>query len=189
MLPHLTHIDPMPIVTVKGSHREMGQQIGEAFKEQIRHHLNNAHVLIDASFNTLELTWNSAQIQAKKYIPFAQECYPHYVDEMLGLAEGAGVPFDDVAVVNALEAVTMDALHLSKCTSMAVNETRTRNGHVIATHNEDWLPEDEPDVYLIHATPVEEPPFLAMTYGALLPNIGFNAHRIAKLIDSVYPND
>jgi isopenicillin-N N-acyltransferase-like protein len=56
-------------------------------------------------------------------------------------------------------------------------------------HNEDWLPEDEPDVYLIHASLDDEPPFLAMTYGALLPNIGFNAYGIAQTCDSVYPND
>ncbi|HNK62716.1 MAG TPA: C45 family autoproteolytic acyltransferase/hydrolase, partial [Anaerolineales bacterium] len=31
--------------------------------------------------------------------------------------------------------------------------------------------------------------FLAMTYGGLLPNVGFNAYGIAQLIDSVYPND
>ncbi len=189
MLPNLIHKEPLPIVSVKGPHRVMGQQIGEAFKQQIQHHINNAHLLIDASFSTLELTWNGAQNQAKKYLPFAQERYPQYVEEMIGLAEGAGVPFDDVAVVNALEAVTIDALHLSKCTSMAVNETKTLNGHVMAAHNEDWLPEDEPDVYLIHATPEEEPPYLAMTYGALLPNIGFNAFGIAQCCDSVYPDD
>ena len=183
------HPDPVPMITVKGSHREMGRQIGEGCKELIRHHVNNTHILIEASFNTLELTWNGAQIQARKYMPFAQERYPQYVEEMTGIAEGAGVPFDDVAVINALEAVTMDALHLSKCTSLAVNGTRTSNRHVLLAHNEDWLPEDEPDVYLIHATPVSEPPYLAMTYGALLPNIGFNAHGIAQSCDSVHPDD
>ncbi len=186
---HSPHNNPIPLVRVKGSHREMGQQVGEAFRDQIQHHIQNAHILIEASYTTLELNWNGAQIQARKYMPFAQERYPQYVEEMAGLAEGAEVAFGDVAVVNALEAVTMDALHLSKCTSMAVNETRTTNGHVMIAHNEDWLPEDEPDIYLIHATPDDEPPYLAMTYGALLPNIGFNAYGIAQCCDSVHPDD
>ena len=189
MTTNTRHIDPIPMIKVQGSHREMGRQIGEAFQEQIHHHINNTHTLIDASFTTLELTWTGAQNQARKYMPFAQERYPHYVEEMIGLAEGAGVPFEDVAVVNALEAVTIDALHLSKCTSIAINEQKSLNGHVYAAHNEDWLPEDEPDVYLIHADPSDEPPFLAMTYGALLPNIGFNAYGIAQLCDSVFPDD
>jgi isopenicillin-N N-acyltransferase-like protein len=183
------HPDPIPIIKVKGSHREIGRQIGEGFREQIQHHLQNTRELINTTYESLELDWDGAKMQARKYIPFAQERYPEYVDELYGLSEGANVDFDDVAVVNALEAVTMDALHLSKCTSMALSETKTADGHVLIAHNEDWIPEDEPDVFLIHAEPDEDPPFLAMTYGALLPNIGFNAYGIAQCCDSVYPND
>jgi isopenicillin-N N-acyltransferase-like protein len=183
------HPDPIPIIKVKGSHRDIGRQIGEGFREQIQHHLQNTRELINTTYESLELDWDGAKMQARKYIPFAQERYPEYVDELYGLSEGANVDFDDVGVVNALEAVTMDALHLSKCTSMALSETKTADGHVLIAHNEDWIPEDEPDVFLIHAEPDEDPPFLAMTYGALLPNIGFNAYGIAQCCDSVYPND
>src|SRR4030067_1125251 len=183
------HPNPISIIKVKGTHREIGRQIGEAYRENIQHHLENTRELISCTYGTLERDWPGARMQGRKYIPFAQERFPQYVEEMFGLSEGANVDFDDVGVVNSLEAVTSDALHLSKCTSMAVSETNTADGHVLIGHNEDWIPEDEPDVYLIHAEPDDDPPFLAMTYGALLPNIGFNAFGIAQCCDSVYPND
>ncbi len=182
------HIAP-PLVEVSGTHYEMGCQIGEARREQVQHSIENAHILIDQTYASLELTWTGARIQARKYLPFAEERYPQYIDEMQGIAAGANVTFDDVMVLNAMEAVTMDALHLTRCTSFAVNEECTADGHVLLAHNEDWVPEDENDVYVISARPREEPPFLAMTYGGLLPNVGFNAYGIAQLIDSVYPND
>jgi isopenicillin-N N-acyltransferase-like protein len=183
------HNTPPPLVEVSGSHREMGRQIGEARREQIQHSVANARILIEQSYDQLELSWDGAQIQSRKYLPFAEETYPQYVEEMRGIAEGADVSFDDVVALNAMEAVTMDALHLTRCTSMAVNEQRTADGHVLAAHNEDWLPDDEDDVFVVLARPKEEPPFLAMTYGGLLPNVGFNAYGIAQLIDSVYPTD
>jgi isopenicillin-N N-acyltransferase-like protein len=183
------HPNPPPLVRVSGTHREMGRQIGEACRKQVQHGVENGRTLVADAYQQLELTWDGAQIQARKYIPFAQERYPQYVEEMIGIAEGANVPFEDVAVINAMEAVTMDALHLTRCTSIAVNDDRTADGHVLMAHNEDWVPEDEDDVFIIHATPKNEPPFLAMTYGGLLPNIGFNAYGIAQLCDSVYPND
>src|SRR4030066_1478355 len=183
------HPNPISIIKVKGTHREIGRQIGEAYRENIQHHLENTRELITCTYGTLELDWPGARMQGRKYIPFAQERFPQYVEEMFGLSEGANVDFDDVGVVNALEAVTIDALHLSKCTSMALSETNTADGHVLVAHNEDWIPDDEPDVYLIHAEPDDDPPYLAMTYGALLPNIGFNAYGIAQCCDSVYPND
>ncbi|GAB4421768.1 MAG: hypothetical protein Kow002_10880 [Anaerolineales bacterium] len=183
------HNKPAPIVYVSGTHREMGQQIGETRRENIKHSIENARKLLAEAHNELELTWEGAIIQARKYIPFAQERYPQYVDEMEGIAEGANVSFDEIAVLTAMEAVTTDALHLTRCTSMAVNDERTADGHVLAAHNEDWIPADEDDVFIIHAKPKDEPPYLAMTYGGLIPNIGLNAYGIAQLIDSVYPND
>ena len=185
----IIHNAPPPLVEVQGTHREMGCQIGEARREQVQNSIENAHLLIEQSYSTLELTWGGAIIQSKKYLPFAEERYPQYVDEMRGVAEGANVSFEDVMALNAMEAVTMDALHLTRCTSLAVNEECTADGHVLAAHNEDWVPEDENDVYVILAKPQDDPPFLAMTYGGLLPNVGFNAYGIAQLIDSVYPND
>lgn len=185
----LIHKAPPPLIEICGSHHEMGRQIGEAARAQVQNSAANARILIDAAYNSLELTWEGAKIQARKYLPFAEERYPQYVTELRGIAEGANVPFDDIMVLNAMEAVTMDALHLTRCTSMAVNDERTADGHVLAAHNEDWIPEDENDVVIISAKPDKEPPFLAMTYGGLLPNVGFNAYGIAQLIDSVYPGD
>jgi isopenicillin-N N-acyltransferase-like protein len=183
------HPNPPPLIKISGTHRELGRQIGEAFPRQIKHSLENAHKLLSDAYEQLELTWEGAQIQARKYLPFAQERYPQYVDEMMGIAEGAGLSFEDLSVLNAMEAVTMDALHLTRCTTFAVNGDRTADDHVLIAHNEDWVPEDEDDVYVIHAAPTDEPPFLAMSYGGLLPNIGFNAYGIAQFCDSVYPTD
>jgi isopenicillin-N N-acyltransferase-like protein len=183
------YLTPPPLIRVHGNSREMGRQIGSQTTNQVKHSLENAKALMASAYESLQLTWKGAEIQASKYLPFAQERYPKVVEELRGIAEGADVSFEDVVVLNAMEAVTTDALHLTKCTSVGVNEQRTANGHVLLGHNEDWVPEDEPDVFIIHATPDDEPEFLAMTYGGLLPNIGFNAAGIAQCCDSVYPSD
>ncbi len=176
-------------VKVNGNHREIGRQIGESCRDQVQHSVENARKLVANAFEQLQLDWVGAQIQARKYIPFAEENYPRYIEELKGISEGANVTFDDIAVVNAMEAVTTDALHLKKCTSIAVNQERTSENKVLIAHNEDWIPEDEPDVFIIQAHPDDEPPFLAMTYGCLLPNIGLNAFGISQCCDSVYPAD
>jgi isopenicillin-N N-acyltransferase-like protein len=189
ILPSEVHAAPPPLIRVRGSHRAIGRQIGETCSDQVRQSIVKACNLIDSIYEYILLDWDGAKIQARKYVPFVQERLPQYVEELLGIAEGAQVDFDDLAVLNVMEAVTMDALHLTKCTSIAVNDDVTADGHVLIAHNEDWLPEDEADVYIVHAMPEDEPAFLAMTYGGLLPNIGFNAAGIAQCCDSVYPND
>jgi isopenicillin-N N-acyltransferase-like protein len=185
----IIHSEPIPIIDVKGSHREIGRQIGEATRPQVEHSIVDAHMMIDQAHAQLGLDWKGANTQARKYLPFAEETYPEYVDEIRGIAEGANVKYDDLVVLNALEAVAMDALHLTKCTSLGVDEHHTANKHVLMAHNEDWLPEDEPDGYLVRAKVDGEPPWLAMTYGGLLPNIGLNAEGMGQTCDSVYPSD
>ncbi|TLN28573.1 hypothetical protein FDZ74_00350 [bacterium] len=181
--------EPAPLVVASGSHLEIGRQIGEAVRPAVQRSIASARALLQSTEHTLHLTWEGAQIQADKYSPFILERYPQYYAEISGMAQGADVSLEDLLVLNSMEAVTTDALHLTKCTSVAVNEECTANQHVLIGHNEDWLPEDEPDLYVVHVSPDDEPPFIAMTYGGLMPNIGFNAYGIAQCCDSVYARD
>ncbi len=179
---------PVKVVRIGGDHRTMGRQVGESCAAEIHRMLQVYQHSFERAYDKLQLAWDEAVLQALKYYPYARENMPQYVEELEGMAEAAEVAFDDLMVLNCMEAITSDALHLG-CASLALSAERTENGHVLAAHNEDWLPEDEENVYLVHATPDDEPPFLAITYGGLLPNIGFNAAGISQCCDSVYPND
>jgi len=183
----INHSNP-PFLCVGGTHRVMGQQIGESIRLQVQHGVENTRFYFSRNFSSLQLTWESAVLQALNYLYYALQTYPQYIEEIQGIAEGANVNYADLAVVNAFECVAVDALHLQKCTSLAAGRSRT-GGSVIVGHNEDWLADDEPDVYFLLARPLDEPAFIAMSYGGLLPNIGFNELGIAQSCDSVYPID
>ena len=55
------HNAPPPLVEISGTHREMGRQIGEACREQVQHSIANARILIDQTYNQIELTWEGAR--------------------------------------------------------------------------------------------------------------------------------
>lgn|SRR5574341_298377 len=178
----------LKMVKVKGTHRQIGQQIGEQCKTEIHRMLDVYRNTFEIAYDDLQLTWDEAILQSRKYYPFTEEFMPQYVEELDGMAETSGADFDELMVLNCMEAITADALHMG-CTSVAISGELTANGHVLVGHNEDWLPEDEENTYLIHAAPDDEPAFLGITYGGLLSNIGFNAAGISQCCDSVYPND
>ena len=56
----IAHNTPPPLIEVKGTHREMGQQVGEARRDQVQHSVENARKLIEQAYGTLELTWEGA---------------------------------------------------------------------------------------------------------------------------------
>lgn len=179
----------IPVVYVEGSHYEMGGQIGTDRKAGIQHMLAVYRRYFEEEGDIIGIGgWDEAILHARKYLPFAEESVPHYVEELHGMADGAEMDFNDLLVLNCVEAITEDALHAG-CTSLAAAPEVTADGSLLVGHNEDWLPDDKDTVYLVHARPNDEPAFLAITYGGLLPNIGFNQHGIAQCCDSVYPDD
>jgi isopenicillin-N N-acyltransferase-like protein len=167
----------------------MGGQIGLDRKEAIQQMLGVYRRYFEEEGERIGIAdWDEAILHARKYLPFAEESVPQYVEELEGIADSAEVEFNDLLVLNCVEAITEDALHAG-CTSLAAAPEVTADGSLLVGHNEDWLPDDQNTVYLVHARPDDEPAYLAITYGGLLPNIGFNQHSIAQCCDSVYPND
>ncbi len=175
----------VPIYEAHGSPRQMGRMLGEQAAKQIHSMLESYRQFMHkvSGFN-----WQEAVRESHKYLPYAQADFPENVEEVTGIAEGAGVEFSDVWLLNCYEGVAEDQ-KLMACTSIGVNDDVTANGHVYLAHNEDWISGDSKHVYLIRATPDNGPPFLGMSYGALLCNIGFNAAGIGVGINSVYSTD
>ena len=184
-LTHPTEAAELLVVRARGAPRERGRQIGEAAAPLIQRMLATYRELIESSQARLKLSWAAAVIQARKYASYAAG---RYMEELTGMADGAGATLDDLLVLNCAEALVSDPPPL-KCTSLALGPEWTEDRHVLLAHNEDWWPQDEHTLYLIHAEPEREPPFLALTYGGLLPCIGLNAAGLAQCCDSVYPTD
>jgi isopenicillin-N N-acyltransferase-like protein len=179
----------LPLVHARGRHAELGFQIGAARADQVRHMVETYRRLFREEHHELGVAdWREGIHIARRYLPFIEAALPQYLEEMRGLSEGAGVAFDDILVLNSIESITADRLHLG-CTSLASSGAASAGGLVLVAHNEDWYPEDIDDVFLVRAEPEGEPPFLALSYGGLLPNVGFNAAGIAQCCDTVYASD
>ncbi|MEK7623125.1 MAG: C45 family peptidase, partial [Patescibacteria group bacterium] len=71
-----------------------------------------------------------------------------------------------------------------KCTSILTSAKRSKNGHLLHAHNEDWVAADREWIYLIRAKPAGEPAFLAFTYGAWGIHYGVNSAGISLTADS-----
>jgi len=179
-------VEKTPIIEVRGNALERGRQQGEGARPQIHRTLTQYR---EAISKIMQMTWDEAMREARKFLPYAEDTFPEYVEELRGLAEGANTPFEEVWVLNCYEGLTQTRQQVWGCTSMAVRGDLTANGHVLLAHNEDWNSVDRDNVYLVRAHPTEGPPFIGMTYGPLLVNIGLNAEGIGIAIDSVYPTD
>jgi isopenicillin-N N-acyltransferase-like protein len=176
----------LSLIEVKGNPRQRGQQQGEAARSQtVRALARYREILLKGN----QMTWEEGMREAQKFLPYGEEIFPNFIDEIRGIAEGSDVPFDEVWTLNCYEGLSQSRQQVWGCTCVAVRDDYTADGHVLLAHNEDWISADRDNVYLVHAEQDDGPAFIGMTYGPLLVNIGLNAHGIGVAINSVYPTD
>ena len=176
----------LSVIEVKGGPRERGRQQGEGARSQILRALARYREVLPQA---IQMTWAEGLREARKFLPYGEEAFAGFVEEIRGIAEGAGVPFEEVWTLNCYEGLTESRQQVWGCTCVAVRDDRSLDGHVLLAHNEDWSSVDRDNVYLVHAQPDDGPAFVGMTYGPLLVNIGLNAEGIGVAINSVYPTD
>jgi len=174
------------IVDVKGTPFQRGRDQGEGAKELIHTALDRYRKIVPAA---CRCSWEEILQKAQIFLPPTEDSFPDVLEELRGLAEGAGAPFEEIWVLNCYQELQENHPGSSGCTSLAVSADHTVNRHVYLAHNEDWLSADHDTVYLVRSKPDDGPAFIGMTYGPLLVNIGMNEKGIAVTINSVFATD
>lgn len=126
--------DPIPVLRVSGTHREVGRQIGEARAETIR-----AAAAFEHEEIPLGRTREEQLSVAEGYLEVTSTAYPWFVEELEGAAEGAGVePLPlFAAMVEEIWYEPYARRLQGRCTDLVAVPPATADGRVLVAHNND----------------------------------------------------
>ena len=120
-----------------GSHHEVGRQHGEALRPMIRAHLE---LIYTQGAQRSNLAPETARRWALAFGPTIGDAAPHFLDEIEGVAEGAGIDRAEALLLQ----VRQEVAHVARfgtvdleCTSFAVSGAYTRTGGTFAGQNAD----------------------------------------------------
>ncbi|MBI3887605.1 hypothetical protein HY310_00875 [Candidatus Microgenomates bacterium] len=155
----------MEILRVNGSHFECGSQVGKAYKVGL-------HILLNWSQTLLpdNTTWDQyVQAAASNYLAPTQQNFPFLVQQIQGIAEGAGIPFEKLFPLFVDELDDDNVLgttrKFERCTDVVV-ATPT----ISIAHNNDLTPMH---TKLVSGVLWQTPDAKVLTFGhAGLPSIG-----------------
>ncbi|MER7351774.1 C45 family peptidase [Nonomuraea dietziae] len=129
----------LPLVEISGAPRERGRQYGEQTRELIERALA---YYAEAFAHSSGLTWEQVTQRAGRWVAPSRAFAPELVEEMEGIAEGAGLSFLDILALNARGEIIYDSTFGSMepdgCTSFALLPEASGDGHVYAGQNWDW---------------------------------------------------
>jgi isopenicillin-N N-acyltransferase-like protein len=175
--------NPIPMIEARGTYREVGRQIGEQCKAQIQGMLPYLRKDLPVG-----VAWDAMLDQSKVYLAHSRAVYPQYIEELEGIAEGAGISFDEV-FLSMCEELWEPAAWRKGCTDMAARGRATLDGSTLLAHTNDLSPEAEDVLVILKIQAGDEPEFIGVSAGGLGISAGFNAARISLTGNQLDNND
>lgn len=172
----------IPTVRVEGGPRDRGRQYGESARELVRRSIE-AYEGVFAHYAGWD--WPTVVEHAQRYVAPIDALWPRYVEEIRGIAEGAGVEFADVMAINTRTEVLFaaKAAHSGtpgpalppECSSFAALPEATADGGTLIGQNWDWLLHSVDTCILLEARQDGAPDFVTVVEAGLLAKAGMNS--------------
>ncbi|HTI50973.1 MAG TPA: C45 family peptidase, partial [Planctomycetaceae bacterium] len=165
-----------PLIRATGSPRELGRQHGVLAASQIQ-------AFVDYLAESLGLARDALRRRALRFQPLFERHCPPLMEEIRGLAEGAGIEFAEALAVQIRGELGMAAD--DACTSFVIGPRGTADGNVLIGQTSDTPAEIEHFAYVLHLEPDDRPDILMWTFGGMLGYHGLNADGVAHFANSL----
>lgn len=168
-------------IRVRGTPREMGRQIGEAAREEIRAFTEIALARVNL---TMRVSRERALQIAARSAEFANKYAPHMMDELRGMAESSGLGLDELMLLQVRNQLTPDPE--AGCTSLSISEIGAGlvGGNIVA-QNWDNDPGLDPFTIVLTRQPDDKPALMNITQAGLIAYIGLNDAGIGLCLNTL----
>jgi len=174
----------IPIIHVKGTHYQVGYQIGTHMKSQLRELIQQSKEYVEKE---TDLDWNDIRAPSQIFLEFSRKHMPEYVEEMQGAADATGIDLVDLFSEMCEEIFSKN--YLKGCSDLIASGDVTADGSVLVAHNNDTSPNLEKYAVVVHYQVDGEPEILAVGYGGLGISVGYNSAGISLTGNELSMND
>lgn len=165
-------------ITVTGSPRDMGRQLGEAAGDEIRGFCDVALARVNV---TVPVSRETAYSIAERCLPLADAYAPDHVEELRGVAEAAGVSLLDLMLLQVRNQLRPESE--AGCTSLSIAAAAGQTAIVA----QNWDNDPVLDAFTIVLTrrPVGKPAFVSVTQAGLIAYIGLSEAGIGACLNTL----
>ncbi|QPC68054.1 hypothetical protein HYE67_010285 [Fusarium culmorum] len=176
-------------VRCSGTPYEIGHQHGAAAKEKVNGSISFYEDLFQEACS---MNWEAVRQEAQKYIEPLRNISPSHIEEIQGLADGAGVDLLDIIALNVRTEITFSLytddpttpIQTDGCTGVAY---RQPDGQMLLAQNWDWQPKQAPNLLICHISqPGTDMPNISMvTEAGVIGKIGINSAGVGTVLNAI----
>ena len=170
----------IPVITGEGTPFQRGLHLGRLAREQVLHSVT-AYLHIFKRISGL--SQDAVFKHAERFLPSIAAYAPHLLEEMQGIAEGAGCHLYEIIAINARTELMYGVTHKPECTAIAVGAEASADGHLRLAQNWDWHPSLVGALVLWIVKREDGPDLLTLTEAGIVGKIGMNAAGLAMCIN------
>ena len=180
-----------PRIRVEGTHYERGRQYGTQARAQV--HLSvQAYQRVFAHYAGWD--WPAVRRAAATFEAPIAAFRPAYLDEMRGIAEGAGLDLADVLAINVRTEVMfaakarqapLAARSPAECSAFAVAPAPQARTATLLGQNWDWLLHSAQTLIVLEARQDDGPDFVTVVEAGLLAKAGLNAAGLGLVTNAL----
>ncbi|NQV28205.1 MAG: hypothetical protein HQ518_27955, partial [Rhodopirellula sp.] len=165
-----------PLVEAVGTPRELGRQHGEQARLKIAG-------FVGWMCETFRMNLNELASRTRVFKPLLDQHCPHLMEEIVGLAEGAGIRIE--AAMACQFRGELIGRSTEACTTFVLGPQVTASGEVLIGQTSDMIDEMRDFAYVLHLHPEDRPEVIMWTFGGMLGYHGLNAHGVAHFANSL----
>lgn len=165
-----------PLVEATGPPRELGRQHGEQARLKIVG-------FVGWMCDTFRLRQQELARHARSFKPLFEKHCPRLMEEMDGLAEGAGISIEAAMACQLRGELVRSSTEA--CTTFVLGPQVTSNGEVLIGQTSDMDDELRDFAYVLHLHPEDRPEVIMWTFGGMLGYHGLNEHGVAHFANSL----
>lgn len=186
----MTTPEYFPLVDVSGTPHARGLQHGRAVPERVA----GGVALYRAQLGRRGLDDATIRHLAQSMLPLIEAYDASYLEEMRGIAEGAGVPLEDIVMLNCRTEMLFGYADMKRpaeasadatpsedgdCTGLVVLPARSATGRLMHAHNWDWRQECVDTGIVLRIRNAGGPDMLTFTEAGALARHGFNSNGVS----------
>lgn len=167
-----------PVIDTSGDPFERGRVHGDRARDRVARSLANYARL----FSFHGMAWEEAQSRSAGYRDLIGGFDAALLDEMEGIARGAGRPFSEILALNARTEIMpssfLTGTDSGECTAIGVNPGASATGETLLAQNWDWVGSQRESMILLRTREGSEPGCLTLTEAGMLAKIGLNSSGV-----------
>lgn len=169
-------------IRLSGTPYERGLAYGQAARSRILKVIDEYRILFE---KVKHIRWEEAYARAPVYEEFIRDLRPDLIDEMRGIADGAGIDYGTVLLLNARSEIMFARLAEDACSVIAVPPEASGDGKTYLAQTWDWWSIGAGTTVILE---VDQPPYekaLIITEAGLVGGKGLNAAGVGVSLNAL----